>query len=312
MSQIFCENCKRIFKSNQSRNYHIDNDVCREKNHKCKYCEQFFTTKTSMYRHIRESCETKKKNNKHKGDKIEKLEFENKKLRAKINKIEKSKKVSHTTNNYTVNIDNSTKNITNNYITIVAYGKEDLAKIDREDIVKALKTGFKSTKHLAEVVHFNPKYPEYSNIKRNNFNMKKKIMYHDGSSWITTTDPHMIDDFYNRKRDFIEENIEYYRDGLTQGDMTRLQRWLDTNDDDKRIFTVKNELRELLFNKREIAEINEREVVSDKNLDNSNSSDIDDLDIIEPVKIIIKKTSKRKVAPRNGRKRKAIARRSKN
>ena len=55
-------------------------------------------------------------------------------------------------------------------------------------------------------------------------------MYHNGNDWVTTTDPYMIDELYNRKRDFIEEYIDDYTDGLTQADMTRLQRWLDVEE----------------------------------------------------------------------------------
>jgi hypothetical protein len=315
--EFSCPNCAKEFKREHNFTKHVEEKICEKEIYECKYCCDTFTTGTSMYRHIRKYCEEKKKIDresnelKKKNNENMRLKNENQKLRAKINKIEKTKKPSHTTNNYTVNIDNSTKNVTNNYITIVAYGKEDLSRISHDEIVRALKTGFKSTKHLTEAVHFNPNYPEYSNIKRSNFNMKKKVAYHDGASWITTTDPHMIDKLYERKRDFIEEIFENYNDQLTQGDITRLKRWLDTDEDDHRIYTVKNELRELLFNKREIAEANE-ECLNKSVISEVDNLDIEDIDSEERVKIFIKKSSKRAVAPRNGKKRKAVARRSKN
>merc|ERR1711916_378127 len=76
----------------------------------------------------------------------------------------------------------------------------------------------------------------------------------------------MIDDLYNRKRDFIEENMEEYYDGLTPGDLARLHRWLNVEDDDRRITNIKDELRELLFNKKDISEQNEK-IVETQDLD---------------------------------------------
>jgi hypothetical protein len=90
---------------------------------------------------------------------------------------------------------------------------------------------------------------------------------------------------------------------------------------------VKNEIRELLFNKREIAETNEDNLnkMSVINLDSldelDNLNNLDDLDnlksdkceLVETTKIIIKRKTKRKQASRNGKKRKfAKIRKSKN
>jgi hypothetical protein len=284
------------------------------------HCVKTFTSESSMYRHMREFCRGKDNAVVNKDSNpisqelfelrrdVEYLKKENNKLKNEI----VPRQIINNTNNINGEININTGTINN--ITIVAYGKEDVFHIDREDIIKALKTGFNSTKHLTEVIHFNPKYPLYSNIKRSNFNMRNKLMYHNGNDWVTTSDPHMIDDLYNRKRDFIEENIENYQDGLTKGDITRLQRWLDVDDDDQRITKIKDDLRELLFNKKEIAEQNERElgiafvnikdiVETVENVENiENSSNRKTLKVMN--------IKKRKIAPRNGRKRKAIARKA--
>jgi hypothetical protein len=261
-----CQKCGFAFKGLAGYQYHVDKNVCDGKSHFCDYCGKGYTTSNSMYRHRKRAHTNKEEDS---GELQESVmtdflkDYED--MKQRVLKMEKTMK--HGTTNIfkdsTVNINNGTidrrtLNITNtNNITIVAYGKEDMNQIDREDIIKALKTGFNSTKHLTEVIHFNPKYPNYSNIKRSNYNMKNKIMYHNGSGWVTTSDPHMIDDLYNRKRDFIEDNIEHYQDALTKGDMTRLQRWLDVDDDDQRITRIKTDLREMLFNKKHVAEMNE-------------------------------------------------------
>ena len=249
-------------------------------------------------------------------EQMKQLMQENKDLKQRMTKMEKIDKPSTKTtniNNGTIN-NNDNRQVTNN-ITIVAYGKEDMSQIDEEDILRVLKTGFNSTKQLTETMHFNPKYPHFSNIKRSNFNMKNKLMYHNGSNWVTTTDPHMIDELYNRKRDFIEECVEDYSDGLTKYDMARLQRWLGVDDNDKRITRIKGELRELLFNKKEISETNEQNLFADEPEieeidDDSDDNTSHDTFIFVRAKNIME-PKKRPIAPKNGRHRKAVVRKRK-
>ena len=279
----------------------MTNKVCLDKKYSCKYCNNRFTSQTSMYRHIRMSCDEAKqaKLKKQEADneiyeRLRKLEEENAALKQDVSKL-KSGNMTNTING-DVNINNGTIN----NITIVAYGKEDMSQIDREDIIKALKTGFNSTKCLTETIHFNPKYPHLSNIKRPNFNMKNKLMYHNGDQWVTTNDPHMIDDLYNRKRDFIETYLDDYVDGLTEADMKRLQRWLDIeNDEDRRITRIKDELREILFNKRFISESNEQSL--NTTVVNADSHDEECTDTLNKPQ-----TKRRVIARRTGKYRKTI------
>ena len=336
---IHCPNCNKGFTRPESLTYHINNNACKEKRYQCKHCESKFTSKSNMYRHMKHWCNSKLVKEKQDKDEIEVLKDELVKLRSELNdrkdlekrftKMEKQLKnkqvVSKQTNNAnSINngtIINNDNRVTNN-ITIVAYGKEDMSQIDRDDIIKALKTGFNSTKQLTEIVHFNPKYPSYSNIKRSNFNMKNKVMYHDGENWITTTDPHMIDDLYNRKRDFIEENIEDYYDGLNPADLKKLNRWLGVDDDDRRITKIKGELREILFNKKDVSEQNEKQLASyqirrDEPVTEQGSSSlepmtptINDVDSENTLILVKARTTSskndKKVAHRNGKYRKKI------
>lgn len=331
MVKYQCNACKRTFSRRENLDYHTENEACKTRCFQCEHCKKGFTSKNNMYRHMKHSCTEKNDQDKFEilNDKFEKLAKEHNKL-AEENKFMKNKFVklekkpttnTKNINNGTIN-NNDNRQVTNN-ITIVAYGKEDMSQIDREDIIRALKTGFNSTKQLTEAGHFNPKYPNYSNIKRSNFNMKNKVMYHNGNDWITTTNPHMIDDLYNQKRDFIEDYIDDNTDGLTQADMTRLQRWLNVEDNDRKITKIKDELRELLFNKKEVSETNEQKV-GEARTDNKSDNKSIDMNIIEDIDddnscdtiILIKakhnpNPTKRCIAPKNGRLRKAMVRRAK-
>jgi len=81
---------------------------------------------------------------------MSKLKEDNEKLQKVIKTNKEQKGIKSVTNN-TYNIMTGDINNTVNNISTVAYGKEDISQIDRKDIIKALKTGFNSTKHLTEV-----------------------------------------------------------------------------------------------------------------------------------------------------------------
>ena len=86
-----CGKCNKKFSSKENANYHVINMVC-VKEHKCRYCIASFTTKTSMYRHMREYCksnpnrviEQNEDNNVNR--KIEELEKQVNELKKIINK----------------------------------------------------------------------------------------------------------------------------------------------------------------------------------------------------------------------------------
>ena len=364
-----CPKCEKVFTRKENIDYHVLNNSCKDKKYHCKYCGAGFTDRANMYRHINHTCNEKRiydedeentqtrikeiiknyedsiKKNEELEKRLNKMEEDLKreskstkstKLTKSVKSTKSPKSVSDINNNNNSNINSNVNNgtIINdnrviNNITMMAFGKEDMSLIEPEDIIGALKTGFNSTKKLTEAVHFNSKYPHFSNIRRNNFNMKNKIIYYNGEQWITTTNPDMIDDIYNRKRDFIEESIETYRKNLNKYDLKRLKRWLDIKDDDDyRIKKIKDDLREILFNKKGISEENEMILASANYQCIENNDDCDyssdsitlqsDADSVEISDVTIednimnttvqevqvsKRTGKR-IAPRNGRYRK--------
>jgi len=134
---------------------------------------------------------------------------------------------------------------------LIGYGKEDFAKIDRQDILKSLKKGFYSTLQLTEAVHFNPKYPEYHNVYISNIRDKYAMMY-DGKDWTLTRKTELIDRLYEDKKNYIENNMEDFIDSLSTSQKNALERWLNVDDTHDRIKEIKDMIKLLLYNKRDL------------------------------------------------------------
>jgi hypothetical protein len=137
-------------------------------------------------------------------------------------------------------------------IITVGYGKEDLSKIDKKDILKAMQHRYNSAIKLTETLHFNPKHPEYHNIYITNMKDKYAMLF-DGKDWNLTMKDELINKIYDDKKNYIEENIDEFIDSLSVSRKKALDRWLDTDDNDERISKVKDEIKLLLYNKRNVA-----------------------------------------------------------
>jgi hypothetical protein len=223
-----------------------------------------------MYRHIRGACKIKNKKSNDTEDiyqniselqtnmealfekKIAEMKKEMEEKMEKKMKEEMEKRLKQINHNTKINgNNNNVNNGTINNIVIVGHGKEDMSKIDSADILKVLKNGYNSTIHLTETVHFNPKYPEFQNIYISNIKDKYAMMY-NGEKWILITKEELIEKIYNNKRNYIEENLEKYIESLPKIHVKSLNRWLDTDESDPRITKIKNDIKILLYNSRNL------------------------------------------------------------
>lgn len=107
-----------------------------------------------------------------------------------------------------------TNSITNN-IVLVGCGKEDFSKIDKNDLIKAIKTDSIPLLILLATIHFNPKYPEYHNIYIPNMKDKYAMKY-NGHSWELVTKNDLIDTIYDDKKNYIEENLDDFINSLNK------------------------------------------------------------------------------------------------
>ena len=277
MGKFICNECDKSFTRRTNLDYHTNNNICRVKNYECMYCESQYTTKTSMYRHMRQNCKIKKREDIKRDEiyerllkleednkKIHKLEKENKKLKMEVDMIKKKgcqKNINNgIINNGNVNINNGTVN----NITLVAYGEEDISKLDKNDILKVLRNGYNSTLKLTETVHFNPKYPEYHNIYITNMKDKYAMLY-DGTNWTLTMKEDLINKIYDDKKNYIEDNLEDFLESLTISQKKALDRWVNTKEDDKKIRDIKEKIKLLLYNSKHIP-LNTIEMHNDDNI----------------------------------------------
>ena len=258
MNRYECEKCLRIFTRNESLLYHITKKVCMPVqnndqyygNHVCKYCRKVFTTATNAYRHMNHACRIKKNEDSKRDEIYEKLlelKKENKVLKKEVNSLKKNViKPSKITNNI-----NTINNGIVAHINLIGYGKEDLSKIDKKDILKVIQNGFDSALKLTETLHFNPKHPEYHNVYITNIKDKYAMMF-DGKDWNLTMKNDLINKIYDDKKNYIEENLDEFIDSLSLSRKKALERWLTTDNDDDKIIKVKNEIKLLLYNKRNL------------------------------------------------------------
>jgi hypothetical protein len=190
-----------------------------------------FTSKNAMYRHIREYCKVKEREDDKKDKILErllKLESENQRLKQKVQTLEtdKSNSAIHIG---TINGPVNTGTIHNN-IMLVGYGKEDYNRIDKNDLLRGIRSGFNSTLNLIDAVHFNPKYPEFHNVYISSMKNKYAMMY-DGNDWTLVMKNDLIDKLYDDKRNYIEENLEDFLESLTKSQISALDRWMNSDDD---------------------------------------------------------------------------------
>lgn len=270
MPRFICDNCGKEFARKNNLDYHIKNNSCKDNPFECENCGRKFTTRTGMTRHMKTTCIVTKEQNAKKDEILERLiqmEQEFKKLKEEnseqveklktdikqlTNENKKLRTVSKVINSNNTTNNNNVQNIntgTVNNITLVGYGKEDISKLDRNEILKILRDGYNSTVTLTEAVHFNPKYPEYHNVYIGNMKDQYAMMY-DGNKWTLTTKEKLIDTIYDDKKTYIEDNLEDFVNSLTISRRNALKRWLDTEEDDEKIKDIKKRIKLLLYNNK--------------------------------------------------------------
>ena len=257
---FICDKCGKSLSTRKNLDYHLKHNACKTV-HKviCEFCNKEYIHKSSLDRHQKTCPEKVAQEEPVDTDKQEiftmfaKMQEQIDELR-KENKELKSTKTSKAINNG--NINNVNGDMIVNNIMLVGYGKEDLSKVDQADLLRGMRSGFNSTLNLIDAVHFNPKYPEFHNVYISSMKNKYAMMY-DGSNWALVMKDDLIDKLYDDKRNYIEENLDEFLDSLTRSQRKALHRWMDADDTQSDnhpyIKKIKNDIKLLLYNKRNLA-----------------------------------------------------------
>lgn len=121
----------------------------------------------------------------------------------------------------------------------------------KKDIMSAINFGYHTPIKLTEIVHFNPKYPEYHNIYISNTKDKYAMVY-DGTKWSLIFKSDVVDQLYDNYRSYVEENIDVFYESLNQSRKNALKRWLNTPDEDPKTKNTKELIKLMLYNLRDI------------------------------------------------------------
>lgn len=336
MSDFVCDNCDKTFTTKQSMMYHVRQEVCKKDNgNACKFCGKQYAHKSGVYRH---QAKCNHRNDEADNDSESELEAEfnllpphiaqnerllkiydmmvkmkeeNEELKVKVTRTEKvvTNNVTNTDNSNSHNTyNNSTiNNGTVNNIYLVGYGKEDMGRIDKTDMLKVFQSGFNSALSLTETMHFNPKYPEFHNVYIPNMKNKYAMMY-NGTDWNLVNKDSMIDKIYDNKRDYIEENLEDFLSSLTNSQKKALDRWLNANDDHPYINKIREDIKLLMYNKRNMVIENKRNYGTATDV-KAICIDDDDVEVSNELSetkrdTIIRSNDKKRVASKTGLKRK--------
>ena len=211
----------------------------------CKYCEQKFKFKQSMYRHIKYSC-TKNKTE----DLTELVRLLNLQLQSQTKQIDtQSKQIEKLMdkleiNNYTQNTNsNNTINVTN--INLLNYKDTDTSHLTNIDYKKCLEQASRCVLKLIEKVHFNPDKPENMNIYISNMKNNYMMMYKE-NKWNLVKKEEM-DSVYNHKEDLI---IEWFNLNKDPELIKYFERFIDLKEDKPTADAVQEEYKLMLFNNR--------------------------------------------------------------
>ena len=193
--EFCCYYCNKNFSSKSTLTRHQKYN-CKVKKTNDEEKENIFKLLLEKDKHHKEEVDELKKQNKlfeeqnkllmHKIDKL--INNKNNTRKSKItnnnNSINNTNN-SNNTNNTINNTQNTNTSNTQNNVVMVNFGKEDLSIIDEKQFIEKIVkknniSGVKIPDEVLKIIHFNPQYPQLSNIYISDINREKCMVYEDG------------------------------------------------------------------------------------------------------------------------------------
>ena len=221
----------------------------------CRFCFKNFTRKSSLNRHYTR-CKLKKDSLLKEElfklllDNQKKQQIQQEQYQEQISNLQKQiSKLTDKPNTINYNTYNTQNN---NIINVLAYNKTDISHLKDKDYNKVLRRGNFCVPNLVDAIHFNPNKPENHNIYIPNMKTGY-IMCWNGESWDIRNREDVIDDIYDEKSNLLIDKVDEWEDIGYKLDpiiMTKFKRFLSKMEDDMVKNKVKEEIRFLLYNKR--------------------------------------------------------------
>ena len=222
----------------------------------CKYCNQKFTFRQSMNRHIKYTCTKNKDEDLTELVRLLNLQLEtqkqefNEKIESQSKKIEsQSKQIEKLMGKLEVN--GSFNNNTINNIQLLAYRETDVSHLTDQDYRSCIKKVNHCVKHMIEKVHFNPTKPENMNIYISNIK-DKYIMVYDGMNWNLANKKDELDRLYEEKEMMLEEWLDSNPEKELKD---KFLKYLNNKESDECLNRIKEEIKLMLYNNQKMLEL---------------------------------------------------------
>jgi hypothetical protein len=222
---------------------------------KCNYCDKVFNRMDNLTRHYR-TCKDKKKTdeaNFHMQELVNVLNEQKERLnKYDLELEEKNKQINELIKKAGINNSTITQNIQNN-IKLLAYDKTDISDLTEKDFIRCFNHNNMCVPHLVKRIHFNPKKPENHNVFISNLK-SGHIMLYDGKQWNTFNRDEIVDDIFDDKHDILEQKIEEWVNIGKDYPIIyhKFKRYLEKINNDVVLKKVKNEMKFVLYNNRNI------------------------------------------------------------
>jgi len=258
MGMYECDCCHFI--TNQHANYlrHLNTSkhkvifngltlTTKPKEFVCEYCEQKFSFKQSMYKHIKYRC-TKNKDE----DVIELVRLMNLKLQQKDTQLESQQKQINTQTKQIEKLMGKLEinNSFNTNITLLAYKDTDVSHLTERDYVCCIKHVNFCVKKLIEQIHFNPEKPENMNIYISNLKDKYMMLY-NGKNW-NITNKKELDCIYDDKEMMLDQWMDEQHKYPELKE--KFDRYINNKEKDDTLNMIKEEIKLMMYNNKNLIE----------------------------------------------------------